>query len=277
MVDLESTDAAVSLTCVHLLPEQIPEFCARFEEVLVLEEGTAFVEDEVQRLVGRHGLSCHVLGQRSSTVPPLGVTSADDLAAALRGAPVARPALNPRPADVGLDSAEYRTLFQALSDLHRESDVAVHSCVGSCISISYPPYSAARSALNLGGATGVAVGAALADGRRCIALIGDYGLIHSGLDAHDQAYRRHLPVLTIILANGRSAKTGNQPSALFRSVSDQDPIDVPSLVGPRPTGSVSLVHVERVGVAELRRMIEDMLDVVPSTLVVMAGEDASEF
>jgi indolepyruvate ferredoxin oxidoreductase alpha subunit len=275
MVDAAGPDVAVlAVTCVHPLPTRVLEFSRDLDEVLVVEEGTSFVEDELQRQLGRVGSRCRVLGQRSGALPALGATSPDAVAAALRGASVEAPSRRPRPPDADVDAHEFAPLFGALAEVHAATGAEVHSCVGSCISIAYPPYSLARSALNLGGATGVAAGAALADGRPCIALIGDYGLIHSGLDAHDQIQRRHLPVLTVVLANGRSAKTGGQPSAASASVPGQDPVDLPALVG-RSGGPVVTVRLEGTPVSELRDVASRLLQDAPATLVVVSGDDVA--
>lgn len=276
MADAVAPDVAVlAVTCAHPLPARALEFCRDLDEVLVLEEGTPFVEDELQRQLGRVTSRCRVLGQRSGALPPLGATSAATVAAAVAGEPVPPPSLRPRPPDADVDAHEFTTLFRALAEVHAATGADVHSCVGSCISVAYPPYSMARSALNLGGATGVAAGAALADGRPCIALIGDYGLIHSGLDALDQIRRRHLPVLTVVLANGRSAKTGGQPSAASMAAPGQEPADLRALVGR--SGTVASVRVEDADVDSLRDLVSRLLADAPATLIVVAGDDVAGF
>jgi indolepyruvate ferredoxin oxidoreductase, alpha subunit len=45
-----------------------------------------------------------------------------------------------------------------------------------------------------------------------IALIGDYALLHSGLNALIDVYEKRLPLLCIVLVNRCAAMTGKQPS-----------------------------------------------------------------
>ena len=74
-----------------------------------------------------------------------------------------------------------------------------------------PPYEGADVALCLGSPISLAGGAART-GQPAIAVIGDYGLLHSGLEALLDVARWDLPVLVVVLANGVSAQTGGQTS-----------------------------------------------------------------
>ena len=83
--------------------------------------------------------------------------------------------------------------------------------VGSAVKLGYPPYDGADVALSLGSAIGVASGAARA-GTPSIAIMGDFGLLHSGLEALVDAARHHVPVVVVVLLNGVQAQTGGQPA-----------------------------------------------------------------
>ena len=83
--------------------------------------------------------------------------------------------------------------------------------VGSSVRLCYPPYNGADVALCLGSAISVAGGAART-GRRTIAVIGDFALLHSGIEALIEASLRGLPVLTVVLDNGVQAQIGGQPT-----------------------------------------------------------------
>lgn len=82
--------------------------------------------------------------------------------------------------------------------------------VGSLIRLCCPPYDAVDVALSLGSAIAVAGGVARA-GRRSIAVIGDYAVVHSGFGALVSAAEHGLPLLSVVLVNGVQAKTGGQP------------------------------------------------------------------
>jgi TPP-dependent indolepyruvate ferredoxin oxidoreductase alpha subunit len=45
-----------------------------------------------------------------------------------------------------------------------------------------------------------------------VALIGDYALLHSGLNALIDVYEKHLPMLCIVMNNECTAMTGKQPA-----------------------------------------------------------------
>jgi TPP-dependent indolepyruvate ferredoxin oxidoreductase alpha subunit len=57
-----------------------------------------------------------------------------------------------------------------------------------------------------------------------VALIGDYALLHSGLQALIEVYQQNLPLLCIVMVNRRMGMTGGQPAA--------DPAPYLSFAGP---------------------------------------------
>ncbi len=80
-----------------------------------------------------------------------------------------------------------------------------------------------------------------------VALIGDYALLHSGLNALIDVYERSLPLLCIVLANNRMGMTGGHPvPEILRYIAWANPVVcaaddtaalcralVPPLDGPR--------------------------------------------
>ena len=81
----------------------------------------------------------------------------------------------------------------------------------------------------------------------CVALTGDYALLHSGLSALIDVYERRFPLLCIVLANNRMGMTGGHPVPdILRYIAWADPVVcaaddtaalrralVPPLNGPR--------------------------------------------
>lgn len=262
---------ALAITAVHPLPQRVLEFCRSVDSVLVLEEGRPFVEDAVQELIGRAGLHIRVLGQHSKHLPPFGATSPDDVRDALDGRPSLPLTPRPRPPRSDVDDHEYRPVFESLEKVQIDTGVEIHTCVGSCISAAYAPFSIATSALNLGGATAVAAGFSSVSGRPSIALIGDYGLIHSGLTGLQLIAAGDLPVLTIVLANGRSTKTGGQPSAVGPRSAGR-PLDLERLVTPVDgAGKVVSIDLDRCDAATMTSIILELLQELPATLLVRSG------
>ena len=264
---------ALGITSVHPVPGWIVEFCADLDQVLVLEEGLPFVEDAVQLLLARSQVACRVIGQSSHHLPPLGPRDVADVLGALDGSTIQPEAPQARRTEEGVEAHEYRTLFEALEKVRAGTSVEVHTCVGSSISAAYAPYSVATTALNLGGSTGVAAGFAIGTGRPSIALIGDYGLVHSGLTAHQIIVQRGLPVLTIVLANGESTKTGGQPSAVARGIPGQQALDLLRLVTTATAPhEVRVVDIDDCDVDRLTCTLLELLATTPATLLLVSGE-----
>lgn len=266
-------EPVLGVSIVHPLPPAAVEFGLGLREIVVLEHGEPFLEDAMQRALGAAGFRGRVLGQRTGHVPPLGVTSTDDVARALdvppghtdtprhwKAAPRDRP-------------AEFELLFDVLREVQDDTHVVIHSCVGSCIATAYPPYQIVDSALNLGGSIAVAAGHAAVTGSPTIALIGDYGVLHSGLSAHDQVYQRQRNVLTIVLANGSSAKTGGQPSAAAKHLPDREPLDLVRMLSrAAPEDRIHIVDLDQMSPRDLGSAITGLLATTPATLVIVAGE-----
>jgi TPP-dependent indolepyruvate ferredoxin oxidoreductase alpha subunit len=64
------------------------------------------------------------------------------------------------------------------------------------------------------GVTSYGMGASIAVAARStkVALIGDYALLHSGLNALIDVYEKGLPLLCIVMKNDCAAMTGRQPA-----------------------------------------------------------------
>jgi len=169
---------------------------AHHGDVLVAEEGAAVIERQLVATRGR----------RSGELPATGRITPEMIRSALRGEAVETPRMRERPQDGPTGDA---ALFEAIAR-HRAGGVFVATDVGSSVALSYPPFAGADSALALGSSAAVAAGAARA-GRRAIAVLGDFALLHSGLSALMEAAAAGLPVVTVILENGIQQKTGGQP------------------------------------------------------------------
>jgi indolepyruvate ferredoxin oxidoreductase alpha subunit len=172
---------------------------AAHDPVVVVEEGEPIVE----RALGT------VRGRRSGHLPRIGRLTPPMVMAAIADEATPDPLLAERLAD--LPSAN-DALFVAIAR-HRAEGAFVATDVGSSVALSYPPYSGADSALALGSSTAVAAGAARS-GRSAIAVLGDFGLLHSGLTGLVEIAAAALPVVTVILENGVQEKTGGQPLPL---------------------------------------------------------------
>lgn len=267
---------ALGLSCIHPLPRAAVEFAAPLEAVVIAEQGEPIVETELRLRLAEVSSTCEVRGQRAPRW--FALNGPNDAGAVLRvlGGERHRRALRRVWKETPHETThEFAIVFEALRDVSAHHRSPVYACVGSSIEAAYPPWQTVDGAYNLGSAINLAIGASAARGRQpAVALMGDYSLRHSGLSSHIEVYDAGWPVLTIILANGRSAKTGGQPTRTSRRVGN--PLDlhrVLTVTGP-PEGSVQWVHVDHTDPDQLFELMMEMFDHLPGTLVVESGDGA---
>lgn len=94
--------------------------------------------------------------------------------------------------------------FIPLFDLLKQRKMEVVADAGCSILSMNPPYRLAAATYGLGTAIGVA---ATSTG---VALIGDYALVHSGLQSLIDVYEKKIPLLSIVLNNRCMGMTGGQ-------------------------------------------------------------------
>ena len=201
-----AVDAEISCCCkasivTGTLPNRLGSFARLHPVTLVLEDWAPLIEADL-RCVG-----IKAMGRLSGSLPEFGSITSSDIMGALTGAAVRsfEEELHLTPDNSGDDA-----LFHAVAQ-RRKAGAFVATDVGSAVRICYEPYAGADAALALGSAPAVAAGAALA-GRNAIALVGDFGLLHSGLEALIEIFRERLSVIVIVMENGIQAKTGGQPA-----------------------------------------------------------------
>jgi TPP-dependent indolepyruvate ferredoxin oxidoreductase alpha subunit len=131
--------------------------------------------------------------------------------------------------------------FHPALALLRERNLRAACDAGCAILAMNPPYRIGIATYGLG--SSIAVGATGPG----VALIGDYALLHSGLNALIDVYERSLPLLCIVLANNRMGMTGGHPvPEILRYIAWANPVVcaaddtaalcralVPPLDGPR--------------------------------------------
>ncbi|POM26616.1 2-oxoacid ferredoxin oxidoreductase [Actinomadura rubteroloni] len=223
------------------LPVPAVAFADRHARVLVVEEPLPFAEHLIREAAADR---TRVRGRLTGHLPPEGSLSPDLLRRAWADPPGTWTDIAHKPDDQP-PPRRYATLYAALAGL----DVFVAADVGSSIRLCYPPYSAAEVALGLGSAVAVAGGAART-GRPAIGVIGDYALLHSGMESLLDTALRRLPVLVTVLANGTQAQTGGQPVP---------PVDLRRLAGALSIGVVDEWEHAALDVAATRRRLAGLL------------------
>jgi len=109
------------------------------------------------------------------------------------------------------DRGFYRTFcptcpFKGMMDILRERDMLMICDAGCSVLGMTPPYELGIASYGMGASIAVA---ARSTG---VALIGDYALLHSGLNALIDVYEKKLPLLCIVMKNRCTAMTGKQPT-----------------------------------------------------------------
>ena len=94
--------------------------------------------------------------------------------------------------------------FRGLFDMFERAKKPVICDSGCCVLLMNMPYTVGLASYGMGSAIATAhkIG---------IAFIGDYALLHSGLQALIEIYERNIPTVTVIMQNYRLGMTGGQP------------------------------------------------------------------
>ena len=109
------------------------------------------------------------------------------------------------------DRGYYRTFcancpWKTLLNILKERDMQMICDAGCSVLGMTPPYELGIASYGMGASIAVA---ARSTG---VALIGDYALLHSGINALIDVYEKSLPLLCVVMKNGCTAMTGRQPT-----------------------------------------------------------------
>jgi TPP-dependent indolepyruvate ferredoxin oxidoreductase alpha subunit len=109
------------------------------------------------------------------------------------------------------DRGYYRTFcrdcpFKGMMNILKERNMAMICDAGCSVLGMTPPYELGVASYGMGASIAVAARSTK------VALIGDYALLHSGLNALIDVYEKRLPLLCIVMKNNCTAMTGKQPA-----------------------------------------------------------------
>ncbi len=184
------------------------------DEILVLEDGQPFVEEQLRGLLDESG---KIRGRLSGEVPRMGELTPDNVRAALGlGANEASaPSGNvvPRPPAL-CAGCGHRDVYDALNEVVKEyPDAKVFSDIGCYTLGALPPFRAIDTCLDMGASVTMAKGAADGGLHPSIAVIGDSTFTHSGITGLLDAVNSRSSVTVIISDNLTTGMTGGQDSA----------------------------------------------------------------
>ncbi|MCX9013093.1 MAG: thiamine pyrophosphate-dependent enzyme [Candidatus Methanoperedens sp.] len=190
----------LSLCTVNPLPQNmIDRFLNDHERVLVVEETEPVIERQLpEKVLGK--LTGHM---------PYGTVEAADIKKAIENIERETAAQQVMPQTIRergerpiCEDCPYLPLYRAVKELN----VPVAGDMGCSIRASAPPLSLLDAAFSLGSAIGTACGFS----RKGIAIIGDFGLAHSGVAGLINAVHNKHEVVVIVLQNEIAAMTGGQ-------------------------------------------------------------------
>ena len=196
------------------LPKQlVRRLMDECEQVLIVEEGQPFIEDQVR---GIYDLKT-VHGKLDGTLPRTGELNPDFVKKALGMEmdqcfdPCADVA--PRPPAL-CQGCGHRDVYAALNEVLREyENPRVFGDIG-CYTLGFlPPFRAIHSCVDMGASITMAKGAADAGQWPAVAIIGDSTFTHSGMTGLLDAINENANITVIISDNLTTGMTGGQDSA----------------------------------------------------------------
>jgi indolepyruvate ferredoxin oxidoreductase, alpha subunit len=193
----------LSLGFVNPMPKALVcDFLSAMDFVLVCEEVAPFIEEQL--------CSPNVKGRLTGHLPRTGPLDEASIRhgvenIAFESVPIAvePETMKSRGMSIGhCDNCPYGPVYRAIRSL----GVPVAGDMGCSILAASPPLSMIDVACSLGSSVSSACGF----NRKGIAMLGDFGLLHTGLQSMLNAKLHDYDVLVVVFANGQAAMTGGQ-------------------------------------------------------------------
>jgi indolepyruvate ferredoxin oxidoreductase alpha subunit len=134
----------------------------------------------------------------------------------------------------------------------------------------YDPYEEADTMISMGSSIGMANGFAMSTKQKVIAFIGDSTFFHSGIPPLINAVHNKLNILVIVLDNGTTAMTGQQPNPgeKFNALGEESPSiaieDIARSVGVKDVQVIDPYDLKESLKAITRALKEDSVSVIVS-------------
>ena len=210
----DSTTPRIKISQYPLPGKLIRNLASKCREILIIEEGQPFVEEQIRGILPSE---CKVSGKLDGVLPRTGELTPDAVAAALgvkTEHPYKKPeVVVPRPPAL-CQGCGHRDVYTALNEILKEfPEAKVFGDIGCYTLGALPPFRAIDSCVDMGASITMAKGAADAGLFPAIAVIGDSTFTHSGMTGLLDAVNCNSPITVIISDNLTTAMTGGQDSA----------------------------------------------------------------
>lgn len=194
--------------------EMLERLGAECAEILVLEEGQPFVEEQLRGVLAT---PVTIQGRLSGTLPRVGELTPDNVRTALGfdSQQSYTPSQNVTPRPPALCAGcGHRDVYEALNQVVADyNDYKIFSDIGCYTLGALPPFRAIHSCVDMGASITMAKGASDAGLKYAVAVIGDSTFTHSGMTGLLDAVNSESPITVIISDNLTTAMTGGQDSA----------------------------------------------------------------
>lgn len=211
----QSKGIRVMKICQYPLPaDLLSEFAGECENVLVVEDGQPFVEQELRGILTTHS---KIKGRLTGDLPRTGELTPDNVRAAMgvvseKTFGVSQQVV-PRPPAL-CQGCGHRDVYDALNKVAAEYDNArIFGDIGCYTLGALPPFRAIDSCVDMGASITMAKGAADAGVFPAISVIGDSTFTHSGMTGLLDAVNDRANITVILSDNLTTAMTGGQDSA----------------------------------------------------------------
>lgn len=201
--------------CQYPLPQkQISQLVEACDEILVLEEGYPFVEEQLKGVLS---LGIRVHGRLDGTLQRDGELTPDAVGKAL-GKPITRyyaiPEIVEQRPPALCQGCGHRDVYEALNEvLTAYADAKVFGDIGCYTLGALPPFRAIDTCIDMGSSITMAKGAADAGVFPTVSVIGDSTFTHSGMTGLLDCVNENTNITIVISDNETTAMTGGQDSA----------------------------------------------------------------
>ncbi len=215
------------------LPKRhLVEFMQNHDEVLVVEELDRVMEQELKALAFDAGISVKLHAKPDRYLPgELGPRATWDILAGVwpklftprESGPSPVQNLPPR-APTFCSGCGHRAAFFAVKKALGDSDITVAD-IGCHTMGAFEPYNVGQVLLCMGHSTGTAAGLSIGnDTRKVVAFLGDSTFYHAGMPGIVNAVLYDHDITLIVMENGTTAMTGQQPNPGSGEVGEKIPI-----------------------------------------------------
>ncbi|MDR0427763.1 MAG: indolepyruvate ferredoxin oxidoreductase [Dysgonamonadaceae bacterium] len=194
--------------------KQLSKLVDECDEILVLEDGFPFVEEQLK---GYLGIGIKVRGRLDGTLNRDGELNPDKVRKALGREVISYyevPSIVENRPPALCAGCGHRDVYEALNEVIKEYPAAkVFSDIGCYTLGALPPFRAIESCIDMGASITMAKGASEAGVYPSLAVIGDSTFTHSGMTGLLDCVNADSNVVIIISDNETTAMTGGQDSA----------------------------------------------------------------